>query len=49
MWSDDSKLVGGDLIVKKCCLYLDIVSCVKINVFGSFFTFRVEMHVRCDN
>ena len=36
-------------IAKKCCLYLDIFSCVKINVFRSFFTFRLEMHVRCDN
>ena len=24
-------------------------SSVKINVFHSFFAFRVEMHVRCDN
>ena len=30
-------------------MYLDIFSCVKINVFCSFFTFRLEMHVRCDN
>ena len=22
---------------------------MKINVFRSFFTFRLEMHVRCDN
>ena len=22
---------------------------MKINVFGSFFPFRLEMHVRCDN
>ena len=36
-------------IAKKCWLYLDIFSCVKINVFGSFFAFRLEMHVRCDN
>ena len=34
---------------KKCCLHLDIFSCVKINVFCSFFAFRLEMHVRCDN
>ena len=33
---------------KKCCLYLDIFSCVKINVFRSFFAFMLEMHVRCD-
>ena len=36
-------------IAKKCWLYLDIFSCVKINVFRSFFAFRLEMHVRCDN
>ena len=24
-------------------------SCVKISVFGSFFAFRLEMRVRCDN
>ena len=30
-------------------MYLDIFSCVKINVFRSFFAFRLEMHVRCDN
>ena len=30
-------------------LYLDIFSCVKVNVFRSFFAFRLEMHVRCDN
>ena len=30
-------------------MYLDILSCVKINVFRSFFAFRLEMHVRCDN
>ena len=30
-------------------MYLDIFSCVKMNVFGSFFVFRLEMHVRCDN
>ena len=23
--------------------------CVKINVFRSFFVFRLEMHIRCDN
>ena len=34
---------------KKCGLHLDIFSCVKINVFCSFFAFRLEMHVRCDN
>ena len=32
-----------------CGLYLDIFSCVKMNVFRSFFAFRLEMHVRCDN
>ena len=32
-----------------CCLYLDIFSCVKINVFRFFFAFRLETHVRCDN
>ena len=36
-------------IAKKCGLYLDIFSCVKMNVFRSFFAFRLEMHVRCDN
>ena len=30
-------------------MYLDIFSCVKINIFRSFFAFRLEMHVRCDN
>ena len=35
--------------MKKCGLYLDIFSCVKINVSCLFFTFRLEMHVRCDN
>ena len=34
---------------KKCGLYLDIFSCVKMNVFRSVFAFRLEMHVRCDN
>ena len=36
-------------IAKKCGLYLDIFSCVKMNGFRSFFAFRLEMHVRCDN
>ena len=36
-------------IAKKCGSYLDIFSCVKINVFRSFFAFRLEIHVRCDN
>ena len=36
-------------IAKKCWLYLNIFSCVKMNVFLSFFAFRLEMHVRCDN
>ena len=31
-------------------MYLDIFfSCVKINVFRSFFAFKLEMHVKCDN
>ena len=30
-------------------MYLDIFSCVKMNVFRSFFAFRLEMHLRCDN
>ena len=30
-------------------MYLDIFSCVKINIVRSFFAFRLEMHVRCDN
>ena len=30
-------------------MYLDIFSCVKINIFRSFFAFRLEMHFRCDN
>ena len=53
--SDYSKQVGGQLIriglkiSKKCWLYVDIFSCVKINVFRSFFAFRLAMHVRCDN
>ena len=34
---------------KKCCLYLDNFSCVKINVFRSFFYLRREIHVRYDN
>ena len=28
---------------------LDIFSCVSINVFRSFFAFRLEMYVRYDN
>ena len=28
---------------------LDVFSCVKIDVFRSFFVFGLEMHVRCDN
>ena len=36
-------------IVKKCCLNLDLFKCVKINLYRSFFTFRLVMHVRCDN
>ena len=30
-------------------MYLDSFNCVKMNVFRSFFAFRLEMHVRCDN
>ena len=30
-------------------MYLDSFGCVKMNVFRSFFAFRLEMHVRCDN
>ena len=30
-------------------MYIDIVSCVKINVSRPFFAFRLEMHVRCDS
>ena len=30
-------------------MYLDIFSCVKINVFRSFFALRLEMHTRFDN
>ena len=29
--------------------YLDIFSCVEINVYRSFFAFTLKMHVRCDN
>ena len=36
-------------IAKKYGLYLNIFSCVKMNVFRSFFAFRLEMDVRCDN
>ena len=36
-------------IAKECGLYLDNFSCVKMNVFRSFFAFRLEMQVRCDN
>ena len=34
---------------EKCWLYLNIFSGVKIDVFHSFFAFRLEMHVRCNN
>ena len=53
--SDYSKEVGGQFvrirlkIAKKCGLYLDIFSCVNMNIFRSFFAFMLEMHVRCDN
>ena len=30
-------------------MYLDIFSCAKMNVFRSFFAFRLDMHVRCNN
>ena len=30
-------------------MYLEIFSCVSINVFRSFLAFRLETHVRCDN
>ena len=36
-------------IAKKCGVYLGIFSCVKMNIFRSFFAFRLEMHIRCDN
>ena len=55
MWSDYRKEVGGQFIrirlkiAKKCGLYLDIFSCVKMNIFRSFFAFMLEMHVRSDN
>ena len=35
--------------MKKCCLYLDIFSCVKINVFRSFFAFQARDACHCDN
>ena len=53
--SDYSKQVRGQFIriclkiAKSCRLYLDIFSCVKINVFRPFFAFTREMHIRCDN
>ena len=30
------------------CIWI-IFSCVEMNIFRSFFAFRLEMHVRCDN
>ena len=30
-------------------MYLDIFSCMKMTVFRSFFAFRLEIYVRCDN
>ena len=39
----------GLKIARKCCLYLDIFSYVRINVFRPSFAFRFKMHVRCDN
>ena len=49
--SDYSKKIRIHLKIakKQFCLYLDIFSCVKINVFCSFFAFRLKMYVRCDN
>ena len=50
--SDYSKSVGGQFIrtrlkiAKKCGLYLDIFSCVKMNVFRSFF-FRFQARDAC--
>ena len=41
--------IGLKIAKKYYWLYLDIFSCVKIYVFHSFFAFRLEMHVRCDN
>ena len=55
LWSEYSKEVWGQFlkiclkIAKKCWLYLHIFSCVLINTFHSFLTFRLKMHVRCDN
>ena len=31
------------------CIWIFLVVNVKMNVFRSFFAFRLEMHVRCDN
>ena len=33
-------------LAKKCCLYLDIFSCEKINVFRPFFAFRLKYIVK---
>ena len=55
LWSDHSKKVEGQFIrihlkiAKKRCSYLDIFSCVKMNVYRSFFPFRLEIPVRCNN
>ena len=52
---DYSKQVGDQFtrirlkIANKCWLYLDTFSCVKINVFRSFYALRLKMHVRCVN
>ena len=49
------KQVGGPFlrirpkIAKKRGLELGIFSCMKRNVFRSFFAFRLEIHVRWDN
>ena len=55
LWPDYSKYGGGQFIrtglniEKKCWLYVNNFSCVKIYVFRSFFAFRPKTHVRCDN
>ena len=36
-------------IAKKYCLFWDIFSSVKMNVFHPFFAFRFKMNIRCDN
>ena len=34
---------------QKVLVVSEYFSCVEINIFRSFFAFRLEMHVRCDN